>query len=150
MTDKNDFDDVGASQDLVSALQERADAFAHFRHTVIPKRNRHRFLAAAAIIGIVGLIAFPRGAADGAEPDAEFVMAPAVDISRFDMGLETDFVIPTTVKTVTLKPGDNLGPLLQRNGMSGPEAYRLTQAFGEVYKPRNLRAGQDLSSNMRR
>jgi len=29
--------------------------------------------------------------------------------------------------------------------LSGPEAYRLTQAFGEVYKPRNLRAGQDFN-----
>lgn len=145
MTEKNDFDDVGASQDLVSALQERADAFAHFRHTVIPKRNHFRFLAAAAVIGIIGLIALPNEDADGAEPEAEFTMAPALDISRFDMGLETDFVVPSTVKTVTLKPGDNLGPLLQRNGLSGPEAYRLTQAFGEVYKPRNLRAGQDFN-----
>jgi len=145
MTNKNDFDDVGASQDLVSALHERADAFAHFRHTVIPKRNHFRFLAAAALIGIVGLIALPKEDADGAEPDAEFVMGPALDISRFDMGLESDFVVPSTVKTVTLKPGDNLGPLLQRNGLSGPEAYRLTQAFGEVYKPRNLRAGQDFN-----
>ena len=41
-----------------------------------------------------------------------------------------------------LEPGDNLGPLLQRNGLSGTEAYRITQAFGDVFKPRNLRAGQ--------
>lgn len=143
MTDKNDYEVDTPPQDLAAALHERVDAFARFRNTVIPKRNRHRFLAAAAVIGIVGLMALPKGEADIAEPDTQLVAAPAIDISRFDMALEPDFTAPLTVKTVTLKPGDNLGPLLQRNGLSGQQAYRLTQAFGEVYKPRNLRAGQD-------
>lgn len=145
MTDKNDFDDAPQSQDLVAALHERADAFARFRHTVIPKRNRHRFLAAAAVIGIAGLIALPKGEADIAEPDVQLAFAPALDISRFDMGLESDFSETASVKTITLKSGDNLGPLLQRNGLTGQQAYRVTQAFGEVYKPRNLRAGQDFN-----
>lgn len=142
MTNKNDFDPDIPSQDFAAALHERADAFARFRHTVIPKKNRHRFLAVAAAIGIAGLLALPKGEADIAEPEAQLVVAPTIDISRFDMGLDTDFIVPTSVKTVTLKPGDNLGPLLQRNGLSGQQAYRITQAFGEVYKPRNLRAGQ--------
>jgi murein DD-endopeptidase MepM/ murein hydrolase activator NlpD len=146
MTNENDINNVSPAQaerqGMMSALHERADAFARFRHTVIPKRNRHRFLAAAAAIGIVGLIAFPKGEADAIEPAVQMASLPVIDISRFDMGLEPDFLSATTVKTVTLKPGDNLGPLLQRNGLSGQQAYRLTQAFAEVYKPRNLRAGQ--------
>jgi len=152
MTEKNDVDagpqtmpqttQQTGPQSAMSALHERADAFARFRHTVIPKRNRHRFLAAAAVIGIAGVIAFPRGEADAIEPAVQMTAAPAIDISRFDMGLDTDFVTNTSTKTVTLKPGDNLGPLLQRNGLTGQQAYRVTQAFGEVYKPRNLRAGQ--------
>lgn len=145
MTDKNNFDSETPSQDFAAALHERADAFARFRHTVIPKQNRHRFLAAAAVIGVAGLLVLPKGEADIAEPEAQLAVAPVIDISRFDMGLDTDFSVPTTVKTVTLKPGDNLGPLLQRNGLSGQQAYRITQAFGEVYKPRNLRAGQDFN-----
>lgn len=145
MTDKNDYDVEAEPQDFVAALHERADAFARFRHTVIPKQNRHRFLAAAAVVGIAGLIALPQGEADIAEPEVQLAVAPVVDISRFDMGLDNDFAPATRVETVTLKPGDNLGPLLQRNGLSGQQAYRITQAFGDVYKPRNLRAGQNFN-----
>ncbi|MEP4052792.1 MAG: M23 family metallopeptidase [Litorimonas sp.] len=150
MNDKNDLDVQPQrdpmTQNAMSALHERADAFARFRHTVIPKRNRHRFLAAAAVIGMVGLFALPnKGEADIVEADVQMVSLPTLDISRFDMGLDADFTAPTTIKTVTLKPGDNLGPLLQRNGLTGQQAYRVTQAFGEVYKPRNLRAGQDFN-----
>lgn len=147
MTEKNDIDAAPqtAPQTAMRALHERADAFARFRHTVIPKQNRHRFLAVAAVIGIAGVIAFPRGEADAIEPEVQMVSAPAIDISRFDMGLDADFAVSTSVNTVTLKPGDNLGPLLQRNGLSGQEAYRVTQAFAEVYKPRNLRAGQEFN-----
>ncbi len=149
MTDKNHIEAALQSdadpQSAMSALHERVDAFARFRHTVIPKQNRHRFLAAAAVIGIAGIIAFPKGQADAVEPDVQMTSVPSLDISRFDMGLDSDFTANTSVKTVTLNPGDNLGPLLQRNGLTGQQAYRVTQAFGEVYKPRNLRAGQNFN-----
>lgn len=143
MTEQNDQSSGADGQGLKEALHERADAFARFRHTVIPKKNRHHFLAVAAVIGVAGLMVFPEGKAEVITPDVQMAAAPALDISRFDMALEADFAPETTIKTVTLKPGDNLGPLLQRNGLTGQEAYRLTQAFGEVYKPRHLRAGQD-------
>ena len=96
----------------------------------------------AAAIGIIGLIAMPKGTAESPEDEAQLTAAPILDISRFDMGLDPAFNETTQIKAVTLKPGDNLGPLLQRNGLSGPQAYRVTQAFSEVYKPQNLRAGQ--------
>ncbi len=48
-------------------------------------------------------------------------------------------------KTVTLKSGDSLGPLLQKNGVDGQTAYRVTQAFASVYSPRDLRAGQNIN-----
>lgn len=149
MTKNNDQDSGPQSQaepqDMMNVLQERADAFGRFRHTVIPKQNRHRFLSVAAIIGITGLIAFPKSKAEAVAPDVQMASAEALDISRFDMGLDTDFAVSGAVKTVTLKSGDNLGPLLQRNGLSGQQAHRVTQAFGEVFKPRNLRAGQDFN-----
>jgi len=50
-----------------------------------------------------------------------------------------------TAKTLTLKPGDSLGPLLQKNGVEGQTAYRVTQAFAKVYSPRDLRAGQKIN-----
>ena len=149
MSDKNDIETSpgqrSAPQSFMSALQERAEAFAHFRHTVIPKQNRHRFLVAAAAVGIVGMVALPDGEANTETPEVQLVTAPAMDLTRFDMGLDDSFSEPTAVKVVTLKPGDNLGPLLQRNGLTGQQAYRVTEAFGEVYKPRNLRAGQDFN-----
>jgi len=87
----------------------------------------------------------PKGDAESADADAEQIMAavPELDITRFDMGLDPAFLEPIEMKQVTLKPGDNLGPLLQRNGLSGQQAYRVTEAFSDVYKPQNLRAGQE-------
>ena len=149
MTKKNKSKDVGPhaqteTQTILSALQERGAAFARFRHTVIPARNRYRFLAVAAGIGILGLIAFPNsGDADAIEQTSQLTAIPVLDISRFDMGLEPQFAATSQTNTVTLKSGDNLGPLLQRNGLTGQQAHRVTQAFEEVFKPRNLRAGQD-------
>ncbi len=87
----------------------------------------------------------PKGAAKGVETEGQLTVAPALDITRFDMGLDPAFNEQTQIKTLTLKPGDNLGPLLQRNGLSGQQAYRVTEAFSEVYKPQNLRAGQDFN-----
>jgi len=49
------------------------------------------------------------------------------------------------VKTLTLKSGDSLGPLLQKNGVPSQTAYQVTQAFAKVYDPRDLRAGQKIS-----
>ncbi len=125
------------------ALQERAEAFASFRHTVIPTQNRYRFLLAAAAIGIIGLIAMPNGETERTESTAQLTAAPILDISRFDMGLDPYFSEESLSKSITLKSGDNLGPLLQRSGLSGQQAYRVTQAFSDVYKPQNLRAGQE-------
>jgi len=134
-----------APQGFMSALHERADAFGKFRHTVIPQQNKHRFLVAAAVVGIFGLLVLPNGEAESSEDIVQMASAPALDVSRFDMGLDPSFSSPSTIKTITLKSGDNLGPLLQRNGLSGQEAYRVTQAFGDVFKPQNLRAGQDFN-----
>jgi murein DD-endopeptidase MepM/ murein hydrolase activator NlpD len=150
MTERADLDTASDGQQppqgLASALQERADAFARFRHTVIPAQNKHRFLIAAAAVGIMGLIALPNGEKEEtASAVAQLVSAPAIDVTRFDMALEPDFANVSEIDTITLKSGDNLGPLLQRNGLTGQQAYRVTQAFGEVFKPQNLRAGQEFN-----
>ena len=47
------------------------------------------------------------------------------------------------IKTLKVKSGDSLGPLLQKNGLTGQEAYKVTEAFSTVYKPRNVRVGQE-------
>jgi len=48
-------------------------------------------------------------------------------------------------KSLTLKSGQSLGPLLQKNGIQPNTAYAVTQAFSKVYSPRNLRAGQKIN-----
>lgn len=144
MTDPNLNKSSAPSGVLVDGLKIRASAFARLRHTVIPRENHFRFLVAAATVGVIGLVALPdrTEATVNIPSDSALVAAPTLDISRFDMGLDEAFTPKTTVKTVTLKSGDNLGPLLQRNGLTGQQAYRVTQAFGDVFPPRNLRAGQ--------
>lgn len=146
MTDPNRMANKTKSNALIDGLKERTDAFGQFRHTVIPRENRFRFLAAAAVVGVIGAVAMPdRTEATVDIPDPKLAAAPILDISRYDMGLDEAFAPNTTLKTVTLKSGDNLGPLLQRNGLTGQQAYRVTEAFGDVYKPRNLRAGQSFN-----
>ncbi len=127
---------------FVEGLRVRAEAFGQLRHTVIPRQNRFRFLIAAATVGVIGLIALPDRTEATIDETVQQAKAPELDISRFDMGLDESFMSKTSVKKVTLEAGDNLGPLLQRNGLSGQQAHRVTQAFGDVFQPRNLRAGQ--------
>ena len=129
--------------DMKNALKERLIAFGKYRHTVIPRQNRFRFLMAAAAASVIGLLVLPKQNIEAA-PHQEIasVAIPGLDLTRHDIGLNEGFASKSIVKTVKLEPGDNLGPLLQRNGLSGTEAYRITQAFGDVFKPRNLRAGQ--------
>lgn len=46
---------------------------------------------------------------------------------------------------LTLKSGQSLGPLLQKNNVSPGTAHAVTQAFSDVYNPKNLRAGQKIN-----
>ena len=72
------------------------------------------------------------------------VTEPQIDLSRHDIALEEDHT-HTSIKTLTIRSGDSLGPLLQKNGLSGGQAYKVTQAFATVYKPRNLRVGHEFN-----
>jgi len=44
-----------------------------------------------------------------------------------------------------LKPGQSLGPLLQKNGVEPNIAYATTQAFSKSFSPTKLRAGQKIN-----
>lgn len=48
-------------------------------------------------------------------------------------------------KSMVLKSGQSLGPLLQKNGVDPNTAYAVTQAFSKVHNPRDLRAGQQIN-----
>lgn len=135
------------NENLKNALSVRARAYADYSSTRIPARNKLKALAAGGAMVLIAMMAFPRGAETAVEPSVDIaaleVVTPAYDLTRFDMALAEEFSTPTrTQRDVTLKPGDNLGPLLQREGMTGPEAHRFVQAFSEEFSPRRLRAGQ--------
>lgn len=135
------------NESLKNALSVRARAYADYSSTRIPARNRLKALAAGGALVMIAIMAFPRGAVTADEPSVDIaaleVVTPMHDLSRFDMALADEFATPLRAqRDVTLKPGDNLGPLLQREGMTGSEAHRFVQAFSEEFSPRRLRAGQ--------
>lgn len=127
------------------ALEIRIDAFKSYTHTVIPRENRYGFLAVAGLCASLALAFGPkRETAQAAIPQQVKTIAPVIDLSRFDMALDEDFATKSMrVETIKLKSGDNLGPLLQKSGLSGTQAYRVTQAFAGVFKPRNMRVGHE-------
>ncbi|MEL6688074.1 MAG: hypothetical protein AAFP97_10695, partial [Pseudomonadota bacterium] len=106
---------------------------------------------AGAVIALIAVLAWPKGpqAVDAAETLALAPQTPAIDLSRFDVAFAEEFQGPKhEVRAVTLKPGDNLGPMLQQEGMSGQDAYRFVQAFSEEFSPRRLRAGQTFNLHL--
>ncbi|MGB3455959.1 MAG: M23 family metallopeptidase [Litorimonas sp.] len=111
-----------------------------------PVAGKAKVLLAGAAALMIGVMLLPRGAVDTVAPveaDATVAALPQVDLSRFDIALSDEFAAPARGhRAVTLRSGDNLGPVLQREGMSGPDAYRFVQAFSEEFSPRQLRAGQ--------
>ena len=128
---------------LQSALAVRAQAFRDFSSTRVPQGNATKALIAGTAIAAVAFIAWPGQRGEAAVDTAQLVAAPTLDVSRFDMALDPDFTAaPRAMRRVTLKPGDNLGPMLQREGLSGTEAHRFVAAFSEQFSPRRLRAGQ--------
>ncbi len=62
----------------------------------------------------------------------------------YDFRVLEDTPYTEITKNITLKPGQNLGPLLQKNGITPGTAYQVTQSLAKVFNPRNLRAGQKL------
>jgi len=127
------------TSEMKNALSVRFEAFKHYNHTVIPRRNRFGFLGVIGVCAVLTLVFAPKHAPAN---DTVTQQATGLDLSRFDMGLEADFAATATrVETIKLKSGDNLGPLLQKSGLSGQQAHRLTQAFATVFKPRNMRPG---------
>ena len=82
-------------------------------------------------------------AAQASTPKVE--VSPAINESDMFADITQQYAVSGDTVTLTLKPGDSLGPLLQKNGVPPATAYALTQSFAKAYNPRNLRAGQDFT-----
>ncbi|WP_416878755.1 M23 family metallopeptidase [Litorimonas sp.] len=132
---------------LKTGLLIRATAFRDFSHTIIPKQNQMKFLGVAGLVAFSGFFILPDNNTKTVEA-AETPSLPIsnIDLTRYDLALDEDFAsAPVEQMTLTIESGDSLGPLLQDNGLSGNEAYRVTEAFAEVYPPRKVRVGQKFS-----
>lgn len=137
---------LGNLSALKSGLLVRATAFRDFSNTVIPRQNHLKFLGVASLVALVGVFALPNHetqTVEATESPELAETAPQIDLTRYDLALDEDFApAPLEQVKLTLESGDSLGPLLQENGVSGTEAYRVTKAFAEVFPPRKVRAGQ--------
>jgi len=134
---------IGTKDIVKDALAVRLKAFFSMDNTRIYREKRFAFLAVSAAAILVAAIALPKSKAEPVIEVAD-VIEPQIDLTRYDMALE-DGEPNTSVKVLKVRSGDSLGPLLQKNGLSGGEAYKVTQAFATVYKPRNVRVGQEFN-----
>ncbi len=137
--------DMTVIERLQSGLAVRLNAFQKFSSTRVPQGNGFKALMVGGALVAMAFIAWPGKPGEAAaDAPVDLAMAtPVLDLTRFDLALDPAFETPSRqIRSVTLKPGDNLGPMLQREGLSGTEAYRFTQAFAEEFSPRRLRPGQ--------
>ena len=134
---------VGTKIIVKEAMAVRLKAYFSMENTRIYREKRFAFLAASAGALLIAAIALPKNKTEPISEVAE-IAAPQMDLSRYDMALEEGGPL-STVKTLKVRSGDSLGPLLQKNGLSGGQAYKVTQAFATVYKPRNVRVGQEFN-----
>ena len=128
---------------LKDGLKERVDAFATVKSTKIYNDRRFHGLGVLAAIALTAGFLLPNSQEAKADaPAAQMVSLPSFDLSRDDLYLIDKDAQSVRRVNLTLKPGQNLGPLLQKNGLTPGTAYKVTQAFSEVFPPRNIRAGQ--------
>lgn len=137
-------DTVGAKEIVKEALAVRLKAFFSMNNTRIYREKRFAFLAASGAAILIAAIALPKNGAKEIVTEIAEVSDPEMDLSRYDIALEEDEA-KTSIKTLKVRSGDSLGPLLQKNGLSGGQAYKVTEAFATVYKPRNVRVGQEFN-----
>lgn len=109
------------------------------------KDRRFRYLGVSIAAALVAVMVLPRdhGAEAKTDDPVEIIalVKPLFDLSRHDLFLE-EALDSVVQKSVKLKYGDSLGPLLQKNGIDPNIAHAATQAFSDVFNPRHLRAGQ--------
>ena len=132
-----------------SALLLRFKALLAMPNTQLLKSRRYGFLGVLCVAAIVGLSM--KGEKEQKDPiretfetvEAEVITAP--DLSHFAQYIEDGHHERFKTHRVDVKSGDSLGPLLQKNGVSPGEAYKITESFSDVYDPRYVRAGQSFN-----
>ena len=127
---------------LKTGLLERLGAFFKMGNTRIYTQKRFYFLGAAMASVLILGFALPNGEKTTLITEPLAPPVASYDLTRDDIYINEGNYESIRDLSLTLKPGQNLGPLLQDNGVSPQTAYQVTKAFATVYEPRRLRAGQ--------
>ncbi|NNC38791.1 MAG: M23 family metallopeptidase [Acidimicrobiales bacterium] len=104
-------------------------------------------LAGAVIFGVIGISAMttsPHTNSDIVETLVEEPTDILANLTDF-RALDASDIKMSTELSLTIKPGQSLGPLLQANGVAPDIAYATTKAFSLTHDPRHVRAGQTVN-----
>ncbi len=130
----------------------RNDAKTLFKHTreKTQKNTTPVALIAGVVLASVVTLGLSVGNNDAAsETPALDIISVMPTLTAADLyafrPLAAQTKAQNTPLVLTLKPGQSLGPLLQKNGVDPATAYGATEAFAAAYNPRNLRAGQKIN-----
>lgn len=131
------------SKKLPEPLWIRLEAYLSMNNTRIYQDRRFKFLGLCAASALALVWILPDGQSAEAKVDEPVIeiAQPEFDLTRDDLYLDKHPIIAKAT-TLTLKDGDSLGPLLQKNGLEPGQAYEITQSFSNVYDPRKLKVGQ--------
>ncbi len=138
---KNKLRDAGKQ---TAPLGVKVRSFLNLSSTQIESTHKYRFMGMGVIAVMAMALFLPKPVTNANTSTVKpTTLASDIDLSRFDVALEMPETRDSHVVKLKIKSGQSLGPLLQKNGLSGPQAYKVTQAFSKVFKPRNVRVGQE-------
>lgn len=135
---------------LFSALRNDTKLLIHDKTGKSPKNAKTMLIGVGVFLGgALALSSFASNTEIELEiPVVEIIPEPpvltAADLYDF-RSLSEQELFGGSTKSLILKSGQSLGPLLQKNGVEPNTAYALTQAFSKVHNPRDLRAGQKIN-----
>jgi len=135
---------------LFSALRNDTKLLIHDKTGKSPKNAKTMLIGVGVFLGgALALSSFASNTEIELEiPVVEIIPEPpvltAADLYDF-RSLSEQELFGGATKSLILKSGQSLGPLLQKNGVEPNTAYALTQAFSKVHNPRDLRAGQKIN-----
>ncbi|PHR92375.1 MAG: peptidase M23 [Robiginitomaculum sp.] len=105
-------------------------------------------IALVSALVLMSMVKSPSIAAPNTEVAIQLIRAPAASyLYDFRTDSEKSLAENAASNTVrlSLKSGQSLGPLLQKNNVDPNTAYAATQAFSTAYNPKNLRVGQKIN-----
>lgn len=102
-------------------------------------------IALLSVLGILNFAKSPSEATPQSSPKITYIDPLITLRENYDFRTENEQLQNQHKIQLTLKSGQSLGPLLQKNNVPPNTAYAVTQAFSKSYNPKNLRVGQKIN-----